>query len=450
MRLHGNTCTNLTQLKLSSTDDPSPDPETPSPPKRQLAFANVVRFVQKNPGLRVLNLRGRMFSKQKLSSISRLLNAIPITLESLTLSCMDGLNTALDNCATEIDDGDDDDHDQVNEGPLNISSIELGHSILYDSIIIPLLKRCSGLKMIAFIAVQTHISREVLSVLREHCPQLNTLSLMWSTVARRDEHISQLINASANGWKKISLVSPGAFGPLSRAALLKQATTLEDLRVLQCSGLDSCTIQELLCSASNLKRLHVLENQFWVKDPIHLDVQDLIQSRWVCDKLEILKIKISGIPRPDLRVRTNNRPLSGSLHEGDMKHSHSIQRRVYSQLGALTCLKKLVLGSELDCDMGHHALQWTESESEGEYYDEKNIQALRQYECLSFTLESGLDELRNLKALKILHLQRMSVGFGGASEQEWVRENWPELECAEGDWNYDGHSRTDEDEDDVY
>ncbi|KAF9400110.1 hypothetical protein BGZ76_007777, partial [Entomortierella beljakovae] len=81
-----------------------------------------------------------------------------------------------------------------------------------------------------------------------------------------------------------------------------------------------------------------------------LDVQDIIQSRWVCEKLEVLRIKITGIPRPDLLVRTNGRPLSGPLHTGVMEDSYLLQRRIYSQLGALTHLTDLHLGSEVEDD----------------------------------------------------------------------------------------------------
>ncbi|KAF9343299.1 hypothetical protein BGX26_005945, partial [Mortierella sp. AD094] len=228
---------------------------------------------------------------------------------------------------------------------------------------------------------------------------------------------------------------------LSEAALLKHAPSLETLRVRHCSGLTSPVIQELLCSAPNLKRLEALSMFSYGSSALSLDAQDIIRSRWVCDKLEVLGIKITGIPRPDLKVRTNGRPLSGPLHEGHIEDSYLIQRRIYSQLGAMTNLTDLVLGSDADEDVGNHELQIEEEENEGEYYQTGPTQIWQQYECLSFTLESGMNRLQNLKKLRRIHLQGLSVGFDGAPEQEWVKVNWPALKYSYGNWNGDGHGR---------
>ncbi|KAF9112360.1 hypothetical protein BGX27_003500 [Mortierella sp. AM989] len=264
--------------------------------------------------------------------------------------------------------------------------------------------------------------------IRNHCLQLDKLHLERSfKVFNTDRAISDVIEASAGGWKSLHIPFLKAFGPLSAEALLKHSSSLEILYAPGCPGLTSRIIQDLLCSAPTLKDLDVLDKRSYGEYALELDAPDIIRSRWVCDKLEVLKIKITGIPRPDIRTRTNKRPLTGPLHEGRIEDSFSIQRRVYSQLGAMTCLKELTLGLS---DRANHHFHRGEEEKEGEYYNPEHIQSWRQYECLSFTMASGMDGLRDLKMLERLDLQGMSVGFGGIAEQMWVKDNWPALKYA--------------------
>ncbi|KAF9396498.1 hypothetical protein CPC16_001180 [Podila verticillata] len=49
----------------------------------------------------------------------------------------------------------------------------------------------------------------------------------------------------------------------------------------------------------------------------------------------------------------------------------------------------------------------------------------RQYDCLSMSLESGLDLLSGLKNLRVVALEDMEVDIDGDSEQKWVAEHWP-------------------------
>ncbi|KAF9964430.1 hypothetical protein BGZ70_006463, partial [Mortierella alpina] len=66
-----------------------------------------------------------------------------------------------------------------------------------------------------------------------------------------------------------------------------------------------------------------------------------------------------------------------------------------------------------------------EDDTEGEYHDQNLPQAECQYECLSFTLESGLDLLRDLKELRVIDLSNMAVGIDGEAEQQWMKKHWP-------------------------
>ncbi|KAF9352863.1 hypothetical protein BGX26_009345 [Mortierella sp. AD094] len=406
----------------------------PPPPPKTLDLTDLTRLFQRILSLRKLRLHGRMFFKQKLSSISRLFNAIPTTVEDLIIAYAlppfyTPPNTGPEGTAADLEDAENSDCEEG--APLNITRIEFQISLLEDRILIPLLRRCSRLETLINSSQVSAISQEVCSALRQHCLQLTELR---SSGGFTDEIISHLIDASVKGWKSIHLPFAIHFGPLSAEALLKHAPSLEVLRAYGCPGLSSPVIQKLLCTAQNLKRLEVLDKRASGRLSTELDAQDIIQSRWICDDLEVLKIKIIGIPRPDLLIRTNKRPLSGPLHKGGMENSHSLQRMVYCQLGEMIRLKELVLGSE---DRGRNANHEEEEENEQEYFSPDHLQSWRQYECLSFTLESGLDHLRHLKSLKRLHLQGMAVGFGNAAEQLWAKDNLPELKYAYGDWNHE-------------
>ncbi|KAG0381171.1 hypothetical protein BGX24_008075 [Mortierella sp. AD032] len=119
------------------------------------------------------------------------------------------------------------------------------------------------------------------------------------------------------------------------------------------------------------------------------------EGGWVCLDLETFKCQIGGVPRPDVKFRTNGRPLTDPLHTSSTpQQSLDIQQKIYTQLGRLTQLRELVLG--------HHELNMNymmfldEMDTEGEYYDFDNpnqdVQGGYQYACLDMTLESEMKE----------------------------------------------------------
>ncbi|KAG9319674.1 hypothetical protein KVV02_005046, partial [Mortierella alpina] len=191
--------------------------------------------------------------------------------------------------------------------------------------------------------------------------------------------------------------------------------------------LTSLEIQQFLCLASQLRR--------FVMEPVlpstsgRLHAGDVIRSRWACQSREVMKVVIDQIPRPDLWSRTNGRPLEGPIHEGSsMEESFQIQRRVYEQLGSLSRLRMLDLGISMMAQEWDDVIYEAEVQSETVFLDLDRPQQGRQYECLSFTLESGLGLLSGLGQLEALQLQNMAVGFENFEEQQWADQNWPWLE----------------------
>ncbi|KAF9964431.1 hypothetical protein BGZ70_006464 [Mortierella alpina] len=324
---------------------------------------------------------------------------------------------------------------ETDDGPrsdlptLKLRKLELLELVQGGVFLLETLKRSPLLERLAFddalYALYLGGNEELSDILRDHCPALTTLRMDLEFM--EDEFQARLVEgASTKGWKHLAFSGEG-FGPLTEAAIMKHIGSLESVHLEIGLGFPSSAIQMLFSSAPNLKSFRKVCPSFAVAD-VRLDATDMIQSPWVCHSLEELQASISGVPRPDLTARTNGRPLTGPLHEGmSMEPSYTVQRQVYAQLGKLTKLRELVLSVSLESARQRHAedLSDYEYEAEGVYYDPSLSQVERQYECLSFTLESGLDLLRDLKQLQVIDLSNMEVGIDGEAEQRWVKKHWP-------------------------
>ncbi|KAF9563392.1 hypothetical protein EC968_004870 [Mortierella alpina] len=397
----------------------------------------LIYLLEKNPGLKSVTLQGSLVQRHIL--LSQALSVLPVSVEHLRL---DG-NTGWPQ--DDEDDGVISVHEQdhgstvraTDDGlkgklpTLGLRKFELVGPIQGEICVVETLRRSPLLEHFLFDDAMFYLymggEEDLSSVLRDYCPALTSLYMDPGFVD--DGLLSQLVDeASTQGWKHLAFSGEG-FGPLTEAAIMKHVGSLESIDLNIGLGFPSSAIQRLLCSAPNLKSFRGGRPSFVYAD-VQLDAMDMIQSPWVCYSLEKLQLCISGIPRPDLTVRTNGRPLTGPLHEGvSMEASYRIQRQVYAQLGKLVNLKELVLSVSLEEARMRHPDELFEYECETEdmYLDNNFPQAERQYDCLSFTLESGLDILRDLKELRTIKLDGMAVGIEGVEEQRWVKEHWPLL-----------------------
>ena len=252
---------------------------------------------------------------------------------------------------------------------------------------------------------------------------------------------------SSNGWKTLSFQRLDGPGPLTVAAILHNCASLENLRLPNCESFDSKSIQKLLCSAPSLKRFDVISEYVGGElEPYSLMAMDIVESAedWVCLALETFKCYIGGIPRPDITSKKNGRPLTGIYNDSarySMFESRAIQRRVLAQLGRLTKLREITLGKDVvDYEIRNHQTHWDEEEMEGEFYSNVEYELGSQYQCLTMSLQDGLDELKGLKCIRRLTLEKMGLDMGDA-EQTWMRENWPEYgrESKDMFWTSRGH-----------
>ncbi|KAF9347797.1 hypothetical protein BGX26_000748 [Mortierella sp. AD094] len=387
-------------------------------------------------GLKKLELTSPFFCHVILSTIEYLLDHRTPELEELVL-----YGNSYDSAGFEYEDEEDDIEQSENsnttaqEASINDSGEQwrlwklVIRGIPYRSGALAwrqLLWRCSQLQEIHLDLLWHGALQQLAQALSLYCPKISDITLQLLHGRQPvDSHIADLIQASRS-LKSLTMAYFSGFGSLSAAALIKHSTILETLVLEECDGLSSQDIQSVLCSCANLKTLRVITSSgMTLHSTMHLDANDMVDSSWACLNLENLHLVIKGVARPDLQVNQYGLQLSGPLHDGTIT-GFDLQRTVYNQLGKLTKLQQLWLGQEnqdMEDDENYHE---TGVPGEVQYIDPDE-----QFECLEFSLESGLDLLQGLKGLKVLSLERLKTRIG-LPEVQWMVKQWPKLESIFG------------------
>ncbi|KAG0278680.1 hypothetical protein BGZ95_003408 [Linnemannia exigua] len=149
-----------------------------------------------------------------------------------------------------------------------------------------------------------------------------------------------------------------------------------------------------------------------------LSAADVILQPWSCKWLKSLHLIIAGIPRPDIKTDCMDKPIpiGDPMHSGTMEESRVLQRKVCAQLGSLVCLEELRLGYSKIRDM-----VTVEGDEDSQVVRKYN--PFLQLNCLELTLESGLDELSELKSLESFSVWGMDHRIG-SRELYWMQRNW--------------------------
>jgi len=155
---------------------------------------------------------------------------------------------------------------------------------------------------------------------------------------------------------------------------------LEELDIRDCPAVESEDVLKVLQTCWKLKIL---------KAP-RIAALDIAQQShfWVCLGLEELHVGIIEVYRL-------------ASYDDD-------QRRILHQIGQLTMLQTLSMITNLSLRNGY----WGQKSS------------------LDFTLDTGLDELRNLKELKVFAVEDR-CHTAGMEELKWVKENWAKYQLQE-------------------
>ncbi|KAG0380776.1 hypothetical protein BGX24_005157 [Mortierella sp. AD032] len=235
-----------------------------------------------------------------------------------------------------------------------------------------------------------------------------------------DRDIAQLITTGQRSsgnlnevWYSLDLEGCMNAGAATAQAIVNTCPQdLTELSVVGCQDMGSQDLQAILSSAVILRALdasRICDDDDVVGETCRcprLMAHDMLLSTWACKWLRKLNIEIGGIPRPDIQENPCGEPIpeGHSMHSGTDEESHVIQRRIYRQLGSLVYLEELYLGN-------------THCES--------------QLNCLSMTLESGLDLLDGLLALRVLGVANMYHRIETV-DHDWMWRTWCRLETILG------------------
>ncbi|KAG0086262.1 hypothetical protein BGZ93_000215 [Podila epicladia] len=450
----------------------TPPPTPPSQhtsayqPKSGRVLTNLlVQVLKANPYLKSLDVRaplisghGDDWSRHRCTVpgvLRRILKECPSTVQDLALwfpvpddtesdseddEDMCGDNYYPNGDSNSEDSGSDDQPLHELLGIMALKSIEIVHPVSDFYMILSFLTRCPNLESIYLRDLGKDFDCEIFSsALRRSCRQLCRLEIDWFS-GESDQDIAHLINSSFSGWKYLRLDNPDGFGPLATRAVMRHAHSLEQLLVPDCGGFHSRDLQRFLTYAPNLWNFEGTTSNEYNRMPIdvRLGAQDLIDSKWACQRLQRLVLVIDQIPRPLIRCRYDGRPFTDEFLPAHLRPGHpyvtvaesrALQREVYRQLGSLHTLQELVLGHVLDREPKF--ILDMEDYQDFDGLTHRYVARGYQYECLELTLESGLDLLAGLTSLRVLNVTRMAHRIG-VNELEWMNVHWPNLKTIAG------------------
>ncbi|KAG0344362.1 hypothetical protein BG004_004541 [Podila humilis] len=294
---------------------------------------------------------------------------------------------------------------------------------------IPLLRSCNQLQELHLDLFSKPELNLLADYLYRHCAFLQRLTLRCFAGPQDEQDLANLVRINpSTTLRQLTMKFFHGFGPLVTDALSRHMPTLESLIFEECDGISSKDIQLLLGSCPQLSVFEAMTaNGRVFSSTVFLDVEDMLSGPWACEAtLESLKLVISGIPRPDLTRDQYGQALSGPLHTFSDRGNYECQKAVYKRLGALFNLEVLWLGhdsQDLDDEENYHFVEelglW------------RFIDPDYQFECLEFSLASGLAQLEGLKKLRRLNLDRVMTRIG-QSEVQWMSRQWPRLKYIMG------------------
>ncbi|KAK3811113.1 MAG: hypothetical protein J3Q66DRAFT_351070, partial [Benniella sp.] len=268
-------------------------------------------------------------------------------------------------------------------------------------------KRCGQVEQLEVMQIGD-LLQGLVEGIRTHMPNLDKLILR--EYDSSDNDVATLLSSSHHGWKEITLKGSGTAikGP-AMEILMQQCPVLEKLVVDRYELFSDHDTVRVLASSPNLHTsitARVDANVFVDRYPLTGSLR-----AWACEaSLTSLRVRITGVPRPDLperQVGITDVPILGCrVQESYLGEGREIQSQVYDRLARLTKLESLWLGEGFLLPMG-------------------------QLDCLELSLESGLHKLSGLKSLKELGVISLALKIG-VEEVQWMAENWPELRTIYG------------------
>ncbi|KAF9079625.1 hypothetical protein BGX23_003573 [Mortierella sp. AD031] len=238
---------------------------------------------------------------------------------------------------------------------------------------------------------------------------------------------ASLISTCLGDWKNIRI--DATLDRTSCKALAEHCATLEVLQVTNILEDFSSTLRQIQSSSPKLRVLITSNGKFHVQPRIpYFEAEDFVDAHrstlnpWACEtSVKVLKTKITRIPRPDVTKLLDGRQRADALKETCTREGKQLQQCVYERLSRFINLEELCLGLDSK-ERRRRRLYPLRGGMGGEDY---------QYECLEMTLESGLDQLKALKNLRVLDVRMMAQRIG-LKEVQWMTQNWLKLQVIQG------------------
>ena len=232
---------------------------------------------------------------------------------------------------------------------------------------------------------------------------LSNIGFVWTELHRYtfprcdDVNVARIIASTA--WTVIDLYTQ-SLRSMSVNALVENCENLTVLNLMEYgnTAMTGSHMQTILSTAKNLKTFQA----HWILDAQKISATDILMSEWATTTLEHIDFKID-VPRVFDEDITDENDQAEALES-----SRNIQRQLLRRLGQQIHFKKLMIGGMA---------------TTGQFGHQRN--------CVEFTLETGLDELKNLKKLELLDIHHMDHR-AGVPELEWMVENWPQINSVSG------------------
>ncbi|KAK3810943.1 MAG: hypothetical protein J3Q66DRAFT_350566 [Benniella sp.] len=198
---------------------------------------------------------------------------------------------------------------------------------------------------------------------------------------RGHNNAAAILSSSRHGWRSVT-IEYWSLDDAAKMSLENHFSTLQMLDVSQCGSFTGDDLVKILSSYPTTGLL----------------------KAWACEpSLRVLDIKITGIPRPDLK--TGGEEDHFIVEEDYYGQGREIQELVYGRLARPTHLETILLTAVSVHDV---------------------------LSCPEFTLESGLHKIAGLKLLERLDVCCMEVKLE-LEEVQWMAEHWPSLRLLHAD-----------------
>ncbi|KAF9086567.1 hypothetical protein BGX23_008790 [Mortierella sp. AD031] len=279
-------------------------------------------------------------------------------------------------------------------------------------------RQCGHVQSLHLCEIDPPILKSLAEHMRPMMPGLGGLCLGRNEVSQKDSKDGdsvELLNGSVKGWRWLDFGRSVKLGAKSIKVISSLLPTVKGLFV---AGSDcwldyinpfkECPNLAVYCITDVMSRSRDVPGQVAVLGFIDQEPSDGTFKTWACEStFKTLTIKITGVPRPDIKKKHN---IADEQYPGQ----EEFQSLVYDRLARFTQLESLSLGQGRLIFVDGHV-------------EQRPVQT----DCLELSLESRLGKLGGLKGMQMLNVSNMAHRIG-LRDVQWMVDSWPKLLALEG------------------